>query len=206
MKRAVVGALMLGAFAIGAMFLKLDRQSPTPRVVQAADTSPTQEGRSGTDDLERSIRSLMAKVTRLEDVLFDRDAAAIAQAESKLDPPETVARAVAEERERSEARFNTVSNDFQNEATGEDDESKEAELFRSITAAIPGLSPNVQCRSTLCRIEVRKEDPNADMDLSALYDAGGFQDGGMAHTFDDGTVVLFAGRPGYSFQELHAHN
>jgi hypothetical protein len=75
----------------------------------------------------------------------------------------------------------------------------EEKTAREHIAALQGYQLlKIECRYTMCRLELKADAPSAGM-LSRL----GFTEGGEIRRRPDGTFLAFAGREGFPFQEIN---
>ncbi len=102
--------------------------------------------------------------------------------------------------QKIEMRYALLERRFVDEPLDNSGSATEEQIVRSRIASLQGYELlKLDCRYTMCRLEVKSDVASAAGMLSRL----GFKEGGEVRRRQDGTFLVFAGREGFPFQEVN---
>jgi hypothetical protein len=185
------------------------RQAPKP-------TQPNTEASRAaerTAELESHIARLEGQISQLKNNNIQQlavippaqtapsDITAAAPKPQAHDAPELTEERLTEQvAQRINQRYATLEQRFSEESVNS---SATAAQEQSVRKSIQGLQgyalTKIECRDTMCRIEVKSDSTSAAGMLSRL----GLTEGGEVRRREDGTFLIFAGREGFPFQEFN---
>jgi hypothetical protein len=107
---------------------------------------------------------------------------------------------VEAEQEIIDRRYAALEQRFASEPMDTTAPTPEEQLVRTRLAAVQGSElKKIECRYTMCRLEIASDVVSAADLLSRL----GLMEGGEVRHRKDGTFLVFAGREGFPFQEVN---
>jgi len=103
-------------------------------------------------------------------------------------------------RQRVDRRYALLEKRFADEPADPSANTPEERTVRQRVQGLEGYElSKIECRSTMCRLEVKAAGASAAAILSQL----GLTEGGETRRREDGTLLIFAGREGFPFQEVN---
>lgn len=131
----------------------------------------------------------------------DRDDEAPDGAAPKAKAELTEEQLVEQERTRTNEVYAALEKRFADEPVDEGGSNADETSLRERVAAIEGYElSKLECRYTMCRIELKAEPAAGAADVFRKLDLA---EGGTIRRRDDGTFLIFAGRTGFPFRELN---
>ncbi len=208
--RNIVFLALGSAVAVGTWITAVHLRKPDANPSTRIDHSSQLE--SELRNLEHRVLSLQTELQNQRFTLSARtpaqvitsDEGALSQPPKEPDPVETLTdeeRRIHEE-QRMEQQAAAIEEQFADEPRGSADSAHEEASIRERLEPLEDFQVSkLECRTTMCRLEVKTE-----VDPAGAVSKLGFKHGGRIRRLDDGTLLVFAGVEGFSFQETHRLN
>ena len=203
-------AVLLGSAAAGAILFLAPPRTTKPSTSNRPVTTIAQ----GSGDIQRRLQSMEMQISSLKSSVAARPvvqttllppappAASSTSLKPAHDDPPELSEEQATERlhERIENRYALLERRFAEEPLDESGSVSEEQTIRQRVGALHDYElSKLECRYTMCRLEVKTDVASAADILSKL----GFVEGGEIRRRQDGSFLIFAGRDGFPFQEVN---